>query len=212
MEELGCQQQPGHMEELPSGVGNDAPRALIKHRETWAELVARTWCGVWGVHLHLKTLIKILQKLGGVAVPMGVSPSSAETGGCPEGGPAEVPEVAGGVPGGREADEDVQDLPDHAGDIQPAEEFLPGTHLLPHPHPRLLCSQGAGTPGGMVLLPLSQGSPDAVQECHLDAQGWWAACQGRGDPQEMLHAEALCLQVGTDEFGSKETGISTWRL
>lgn len=100
-----------------------------------AELVARTWFGAWGVRLHLKKLIKILQKLGGASVTVRVSSSSAETGGCPEGGPAEVPEVAGGVPGGREADEDVQELPDHAGDIQPAEEFLPGTHLPPHPHP-----------------------------------------------------------------------------
>lgn len=38
------------------------------------------------------------------------------------------------------------------------------------------------------------------------------ACQGRGDPQEMLHAGAVCLQVGKDGSGSKETGISTWRL
>lgn len=135
MEELGCQQQHGCMEELPGMVGNGAPGAHIKHRGTWAELVARTWFGAWGVHLHLKKLIKILQKLGGVSVKVRVSPSSAETGGCPEGGPSEVPEVAGGVPGGREADEDVQELPDHTGDIQPAEEFLPGTHLPPHPHP-----------------------------------------------------------------------------
>lgn len=135
MEELGCQQQHGCMEELPGMVGNGAPGAHIKHRGTWAELVARIWFGAWGVHLHLKKLIKILQKLGGVSVKVRVSPSSAETGGCPEGGHSEVPEVAGGVPGGREADEDVQELPDHAGDIQPAEECLPGTHLPPHPHP-----------------------------------------------------------------------------
>lgn len=135
MEELGCQQQHGCMEELPGMVGNGAPGAHIKHRGTWAELVARIWFGAWGVHLHLKKLIKILQKLGEVSVKVRVSPSSAETGGCPEGGHSEVPEVAGGVPGGREADEDVQELPDHAGDIQPAEECLPGTHLPPHPVP-----------------------------------------------------------------------------
>lgn len=40
-------------------VGN----APMKHRGTWAELVARTCAGVWDVHLHPKTLIKILQKL-----------------------------------------------------------------------------------------------------------------------------------------------------
>lgn len=46
------------MEELPSVVGNDAPGAPIKYRVTWAELVARTWCGVGGVCLHLKKIIK----------------------------------------------------------------------------------------------------------------------------------------------------------
>lgn len=31
MEELGCQQQCGHMEELPRVVRDDAPEAPIKH-------------------------------------------------------------------------------------------------------------------------------------------------------------------------------------
>lgn len=46
----------------------------------------------------------------------------------------------------------------------------------------------------------------------LGCSVWWGARQARGDPQEMLCAEAVCLQVGTDGSGSKETGISASRL
>lgn len=69
---------------------------------------------------------------------------SAETGDVSEGGDPAGSEVAGGDAGAGEADEDVQELPDSAGDLQPAQELSPGPHLQTHPSARLLCAQRGG--------------------------------------------------------------------
>lgn len=69
---------------------------------------------------------------------------SAETWDVSEGGDPAGSEVAGGDAGAGEADEDVQELPDGAGDLQPAQELSPGPRLQTHPSARLLCAQRGG--------------------------------------------------------------------
>ena len=62
-----------------------------------------------------------------------VSSCPIETGDVSEGGDPASSEVARGDAGAGEADEDVQKLPDGAGDLQPAHQLPPGPRLQTHP-------------------------------------------------------------------------------
>lgn len=52
--------------------------------------------------------------------------------------------MAGGDVGAGETDENVQELPDGEGDLQPAARLPPGPGLQAHPSAGLQCAQGGG--------------------------------------------------------------------
>ena len=92
---------------------------------------------------------------------------SAETGDVSEGGDPASSEVAGGDAGAGETDEDVQELPDGAGDLQPAQELPPGPRLQTHPPARLLCAQGGGKDEDVLT--------NVQEELSGSCLAWWVS-------------------------------------